>query len=88
MKNNYVILAGSIPGPSKRVIALRKHNRKLPGEKHKIEGIDFIATRPETGKNLATDEKLLHKVEIEKEKKVEKKSVADEIQAAVKGEKK
>ncbi len=88
VKNSYVIIGGSVPGPAKRVIALRKNIRKISREKHKIEGIDFIATKPVKGQVVGLEEKVTSKVTLEKEKKKETKSVADEIAEAVKGEKK
>ncbi len=88
-KNDFLVLSGSVPGPAKRAIALRRHIRKAPEEKHKIEAIDFIATKPpQKGEAVVEEEeKLLHKVEVKKEEKKGKKSVDEEIKEAVKGEK-
>ena len=87
VKGSFIVLSGSVPGPAKRAVAMRKCVRPHGKEKHKIEGIDFIATKPEkTAKLEAEDEKLTQKVEVEKEKKQEKKSVQEEIAAASKGE--
>ncbi len=87
VKGSFILVAGSVPGPAKRAIGIRKNIRHVPREKHKIEGIDFIATRPSV-KGDTGEEKILAKVEVQKEVKKETKSVADEIAAAVKGEKK
>jgi len=86
VKSEFVVVAGSIPGPAKRAIALRKHLRKLPGEKHKLEKIDFIASKPKKAQaGFEAEEKLAQKVEVQKEEKKEKKSVADEIKEATGG---
>jgi len=45
VKNDYVILEGSVPGPAKRCIGLRKGIRLAPTEKHKLEGVEFIASK-------------------------------------------
>jgi large subunit ribosomal protein L3 len=87
VKNNFLVLSGSIPGPAKRAVALRKSIRVSPGEKHKIEGIDFIATVPKGEATVGEEEKLLHKAEVKKEEKKEKKSVEEEIMEAVGGSK-
>lgn len=45
IKNDYLIVEGSVPGPVKRCIALRKGIRPAPLEKHKIEEVEFIASK-------------------------------------------
>jgi len=45
IKNDYLIVEGSIPGPVKRCIAMRRGIRPAPLERHKIEGVEFIASR-------------------------------------------
>lgn len=86
VKNDFIVFSGSIPGPAKRAISLRKCIRPHGKERHKIEGIDFIATNPpKAGVAVEVEEKLTQKVELEKEKKKEQKSVAEEIAEAAKG---
>lgn len=45
IKNEYIIVEGSVPGPSKRCIAFRKSTRPAPLEHHKIEEVEIIATK-------------------------------------------
>src|SRR3989344_1656193 len=86
VKTGFVLLAGSIAGPPKRAIGLRQAIRKPFAESHKLESIDFIATSRKAP-SIHIEEGA-QKIKLQKEKKEEKKSVADEISAAVKGEKK
>ena len=89
VKNDFIVFSGSIPGPAKRAISLRKCIRPHGKEKHKVEGIDFIASNPPKASGaFEVEEKLTQKVALEKEKKKEHKSVADEIAEAAKGESK
>ncbi|MDD5162895.1 MAG: 50S ribosomal protein L3 [Candidatus ainarchaeum sp.] len=88
VQTNFLLIGGSVPGPVKRAIGLR-HSIRAPSYKanrHKLEGIDFIATSRKASK-IHMDVSA-QKIKLEEEKKVEKKSVADEIASAVKGEKK
>ena len=45
IKNDYLIIEGSIPGPVKRCISMRRGIRPAPLERHKIEGVEFIASK-------------------------------------------
>ena len=45
IKNEYIIVEGSVPGPSKRCVAFRKSARPAPLEHHKIEEVEIIATK-------------------------------------------
>jgi len=45
IKNDYLMIEGSIPGPAKRCIALRSGLRKQPLERHMIEEVDFVASK-------------------------------------------
>jgi len=45
MKNEFILLAGSVPGPAKRLIALREPIRPVPENKQKISEISFISVR-------------------------------------------
>ena len=83
LKTDFIVLTGSVPGPAKRAIGLRMAIRKPFMEKHKLEGIDFIATsKKETSIKV---EARAEKVKVAEEKKEEKKSVEEEIKAAVTG---
>ena len=92
IKNEFVIIAGSVAGPAKRAINLREPIRHVPMERHKIEVLDYIAgggngQAEEILEALEEEVKVEHVVE-KKENKKEKKSVQDEIIAATKGEEK
>ncbi len=82
IRNDAVVLAGSVPGVSKRCIALRTAIR--PTDEHHIElsEISFVSTKEEEQKE--EDDFKVQKVKLEKEIKQEKKSVADEIAEAAK----
>ncbi|MDD5148208.1 MAG: 50S ribosomal protein L3 [Candidatus ainarchaeum sp.] len=82
----FVLIAGSVPGPVKRIIGLRAPIRSGSAPKQKLDAIDFIATSKKASK--VHMDFSVQKVKVEEAKKVEKKSVADEIASAVKGEKK
>jgi large subunit ribosomal protein L3 len=45
IKNNYMIVEGSVAGPVKRCIEMRKSIRPKPLEKYAIAEVDFIASR-------------------------------------------
>ncbi len=86
LQNDFILLAGSIAGPVKRAISLRHNARAAPAQRHRLESIDFIASsREKPSIELEEGVKVKHIV-AEKEEKKEKKSVADEIAAAAKGE--
>jgi len=88
VQSDFVVLAGSIAGPAKRAVSLRSPIRGIPLERHKIDSIDYVAgTRTEAGAELDEEIKVGNVVEKKDEKK-EKKSVADEIAAAMKGDEK
>lgn len=88
LQNDFILLAGSIAGPVKRAISLRHNVRAAPVQRHRLESIDFIASsREKPSIELEEGVKAKHIV-AEKEEKKEKKSVADEIAAAAKGEEK
>jgi len=88
LQNDYLIVAGSVAGPSKRVINIRQPIRVKSFESHKIESLDYVAgSNIEPTVELDEEIKVEHVVE-KKEEKKEKKSVADEIAAAAKGDQK
>jgi len=88
VKNDFLLIGGSVAGPAKRAISLRHGIRKPPLERHKIESIDFIATSKEKPSAIVEEEVKAKHIVVEKEKKREEKSVQDEIAAAVRGEEK
>ncbi|MFH1751367.1 MAG: 50S ribosomal protein L3 [archaeon] len=45
IKNDFVLLSGSVPGPRKRLIAIREHVRIAKEKKHKISEITFFSTK-------------------------------------------
>ncbi len=88
LENDFVILAGSVAGPSKRAVALRHPIRKSRLERHKVEALDYVASGTTKPLEIVEEEiKVEHVVE-KKEEKKEKKSVVDEIAVAVKGKEK
>jgi len=44
VKNDFILIEGSVPGPVKRCVALRKGIRPAPIEKHQLEGVEFVAS--------------------------------------------
>ncbi len=88
LKSDFVILAGSVVGPCKRAIGLRVPIRKSPMERHKIESLDYIAGTAVGTEDFVEEEVKTENIVVKKEEKVEKKSVAEEIAAAAKGEQK
>ncbi len=84
VKNDAVVLAGSVPGVSKRCIALRTATRPMPEHRVDLAEISFVSTHEEAGKAEEDDAFKAQKVKAEKEVKQEKKSVADEIAEAAK----
>jgi large subunit ribosomal protein L3 len=83
LKNESVLLAGSVPGVVKRCIALRTAIRPVHEHRVELAEIDFVSTKEET--DAAGEEEIkIGKVKAEKEVKQEKKSVADEIAEAAK----
>ncbi|MDP2973455.1 MAG: 50S ribosomal protein L3 [Candidatus Diapherotrites archaeon] len=88
LQNDFMLLAGTVAGPVKRAISLRHNTRAAPAQRYNLESIDFIASsREKPSIELEEGVKAKHIV-AEKEEKKEKKSVADEIAAAARGEEK
>ncbi|MFH1257177.1 MAG: 50S ribosomal protein L3 [Candidatus Diapherotrites archaeon] len=89
VKNEFLVLAGSLPGPAKRIIALREPIRPVPLERFNVKDISFAIGARKKGaeaKPVAEEEeKIATKVEIKKEEKKGHKSVEEEIAAAAKG---
>lgn len=88
VRNSFLLLSGSVPGPAKRAIALRTSLRKIPENKFKLASIDFIASKGKKQAHATEYEVKAQKVETVEEKKAEKKSVEQEIAEAVEGGKK
>ena len=86
VKNAFLLLSGSVPGPAKRAVALRPSIRKTPENRFKLEGIDFISTKMQSQAGATEEAVKAQKTEKAKEEKKERKSVAEEIaEAATKG---
>ena len=45
IKNEYLLIEGSIPGPVKRCITFRKGIRPTPAKGHQIEEVEFVAAK-------------------------------------------
>ena len=84
VSNDFLLVAGSIPGPAKRAVSLRHTIRVFPENRFNISGIDFIASKKEKQKHATEEEVKAQKAEAVKEDKQEKKSVEQEIAEAVK----
>lgn len=83
VKNDFLVLLGSIPGPNKRCIGLRQAIRNIHHDKDKWGPISFYSTV--SGKRVAEEKEepvKLEKVKVEKEAKVEHKSVEQELKEA------
>jgi len=85
LKSDFVVLAGSVIGPSKRAIGMRVPIRPSPMERHNLESLDYIAGTGAAAGAVAEDEVRAGHVVEKKEEKKEIKSVADEIASAAKG---
>lgn len=85
IENDFIVLAGSVAGPSKRAVNVRCPIRESQLERQKIESLDYLAggsAKPEAV--LEEEIKVEHVVE-KKEEKKEKKSVQEEIATAASG---
>ncbi|MBS3062076.1 MAG: 50S ribosomal protein L3 [Candidatus Diapherotrites archaeon] len=83
VSNDFVLVAGSIPGPSKRCIGLRLPTRPSRENRIKLEEISFISTVTH-GKAATEETPKAAKVEAQKVEKKEHKSVEDELKQAAK----
>jgi hypothetical protein len=86
LKSDFLIIAGSVAGPTKRAIGVRQPTRKQPVSRHNLEAIDYIASAPGKDVSIVDEGTKAQKVVAREEKKEAKKSVDDEILAAAKGE--
>jgi large subunit ribosomal protein L3 len=87
LKSDFVVLAGSVIGPSKRAISMRIPARASHAERHNFVSLDYIAGTGAVA-SVAEEEIRAGHVVGKKEEKKETKSVADEIAAAAKGNEK
>ena len=87
IKNDFMMVVGSIPGPAKRAVAIRNAMRKFRVNATKIDTIDYIASLGMQQAHATQAEEKAVKVEQVKEEKVQKKSVQDEIAEAAGGKK-
>ena len=93
VKNDYLLLGGSIPGPEKRAIALRFAVRGTPDNRYLLSNAKVVLPKrrkmtAEDKLEVAAEEKETHKVKVEEAKKVVKKSAEDLIKEGLEGKKK
>ncbi len=94
VKNDYLLLGGSVPGPEKRAIALRFAVRGTPDNRYAISGVKVILpkrrkmTSEDKPQAAEVESKAAHKVKVEEAKKEVKKSADDLIKEGLKGDKK
>jgi len=74
VKNDYVILAGSVPGPAKRIVGIRAAIRTAAESKHNVSDISYISTSEVKKPVKVVKETVAEKVEEKKEVKSEKHS--------------
>ena len=48
VRNQFIVLRGSVPGPKKRLIGLRHNIRKVDINRETLNEIEFIASKGET----------------------------------------
>ncbi len=86
VQGTYLLLAGSVPGPVKRAVGIRAAVRPDASLKTRYGAIRAVGTHVQ--KNAGGDDGIKTvKVKAEEEKKEQRKSVDDEIRAAVAGAK-
>ena len=85
LKSDFVVLAGSVIGPSKRAIGMRVPIRPSPLGRYDLESLDYIAGTGVAAGAVAEEEVRAGHVVEKKEEKKGTKSVADEIAAAAGG---
>lgn len=73
VKNNYLLLAGSVPGPVKRAIALRQPMRGKSEYMRKLSGIEFVSTKPGMRREISAQ------LEAAKSEEAEKTSVKGKV---------
>ncbi|HIH16553.1 MAG TPA: 50S ribosomal protein L3 [Candidatus Diapherotrites archaeon] len=94
VKNDYLLLGGSIPGPEKRAVALRFASRPTPDNRYFLSNVKVISPKrrkvhpDDKVAVVELEEKAAHKVRVEEEKKEAKKSAADLIKEGLEGKKK
>jgi len=80
VKNDYVLLAGSVPGPVKRAIGMRFAVRKAANDSFNIAELVLVGTKGK--EKIEVHESKAEKVVAKKEEKKQHSSVEDEIKAA------
>lgn len=87
VKNDFLVLSGSVPGPAKRAVSIRANVRKNTRDSFNISGLKVLGLKAEKGKKerIVEEEVKATKVILQKEQKKEHKSVDEEIAQAVKG---
>ncbi len=87
VKNNFLLISGSLPGPPKRAISLR-HGLRKNRDMYNLSGIVVIGASQKAKKAVGeVDDFKATKVLMQKEEKKEHKSVEEEIAAATAGQK-
>lgn len=89
IKNDFLVLAGSVPGPVKRCIALREPMRKFEEKRFKIGELTFVSStmrlkKPEKTKKVKAEkkeEKIEEKKETPAKKEVKKERAAKKKEA-------
>jgi large subunit ribosomal protein L3 len=85
VKNDYLVLAGSVPGPVKRCIALREPIRKANEKRFKVGELSFVSSTMRLKKPENLKKKAAEKPAAKKEEKKEAKPVK-EVKKEVKKE--
>ena len=80
VKNDYVLLAGSVPGPVKRAIGMRLAVRKAANDSFNVAELVLVGTKGK--EKIEVHESRAEKVVAKKEEKKKQVSVEDEIKAA------
>lgn len=81
VQNDFLVIAGSIPGPAKRCIGLRNAIRAVSGP-HKYGLISFFSSKKAAF--VQDNQPKIQKVKLQAEKKTEHKSVEQELAEAAK----
>ena len=85
IKNQFILLGGSTPGPVKRAVALRDPIRVGYKGLFNVAELSVLGVKRKEKEAVAGDEVRAQRIVAKKEAKVEKKSVADEIKEAAMG---
>jgi len=80
VKNDYMLLAGSVPGPVKRAIGMRFAVRKAANDSFNISELILVGLKGK--EKIEMKESKAEKIVVKKEEKKQHASVEDEIKAA------